>query len=116
MVKMNTKKGRELGAAIKQALLTGQFGDLFAPDFNVEDLDWEEIRCSDPDWESNLTQKQVREFCKRVIATAIAENSRADTEAADMGLGARPRRAAGKCFRARCSVAYFVAPSTHSFV
>lgn len=94
MVKLNSREGKEITAEIKAAVLNGDFGDIFAPTFDLEDLDWVDMRCSVPRWEAKLDQKQFREYTKRLITKLISENERSNTESEDIGLGPRPRRAA----------------------
>ena len=90
MVKLNSKKGKEIVAEIKQALLNGDIGDIFAPDFDQSEVDWVDFRCSNEKWEAGTTQKQFREAAQRIIKKLLDDNTAAAEEAADIGVN--PRR------------------------
>ena len=97
MVKWTTKKGKEMAAEIKHELLSGNWGDIFEPDFDVENIEWNDLKASNPEWDASFTNKQFRENVSRMIAKMIKEQDAADGEAADIGLGPR-RHGNGKAF------------------
>ena len=77
MVKLNSKKGKEIVAEIKQAILNGDIGDIFGSDFDQSEVDWVDFRCTNEKWEAATTQKQFREACQRIIKKLIEDTASA---------------------------------------
>jgi hypothetical protein len=93
--KWSSKKGRALAEEIKHELLSGNWGDIFDPNFRIDNVEWKDLKESNPEWDSSFDSKQFREKVSRLVARLISKQEAADGEAADIGLGPR-RRGNGK--------------------
>lgn len=95
MVKWTSSKGKLLAEQVKQALKSGTWGDIFAPDFDLDNFEMSDLKQSNPEWDASFSTKQFRENVGRMIGKMISDNDGADEEAADIGLGPRRRRGDG---------------------
>lgn len=98
MVKWTSSKGKLLAEQVKQALKSGTWGDIFAPDFDLDNFEMSDLKQSNPEWDASFSTKQFRENVGRMIGKMISDNDGADEEAADIGLGPRRRRGDGESF------------------
>jgi hypothetical protein len=91
MVKWTSKKGKELAAEIKTDLLSTKWGDIFDPAFDIENIEYNDLKASNAEWDSSFQNKQFKENVGRMVERLIKDQEAADGEAADIGLGPRRR-------------------------
>ena len=85
MVKWTSKKGKELQEEIKVAVLSGDWGNIFAPKFDPKDFEYSDLRESNDEWKEAFSQKQFRANVTKMIERMIIDHARAETEADDLG-------------------------------
>ena len=87
MVKWTSKKGKELQEEIKVAVLSGDWGNIFAPKFDPkEDFEYGDLRESSEEWKEAFSTKQFRTNVMKMIERLIADHARTETEADDLGV------------------------------
>ena len=86
-MKWTSKAAKPLIKRIHEALLSGDWGNIFSPGFDVEEFDFKAMRESDDDWTKAFSQKQFQSNTKNMILRLIEEHGRADFEANDLGGG-----------------------------
>ena len=89
MVKWTSKRGKEIQEEVKTSILSGDWGDIFAPDFDPEEFDYSEIRSSNEKWSKDTTQKQFRTNVKNMVMKLVENHAAATEEEADL-LGRHP--------------------------
>jgi len=87
MVKWTSKKGKELQEQIKGVILSGDWGNIFAPGFDSKDFDYKGLRSSNSEWDEAFSAKQFQTNVKAMIDWFIRDHGRAGAEAADLGDG-----------------------------
>jgi len=67
MVKWTSKKGKELQEQIKGVILSGDWGNIFAPGFDSKDFDYKGLRSSNSEWDEAFSAKQFQTNVKAMI-------------------------------------------------
>ena len=87
-LKWTSKAAKPFIEAMHQALLSGEWGNIFEPGFSVKDIDFVAFHESNDDWEKKFTSKQCRDNLTNWINKQISMKGQAAAEAAEIHGGA----------------------------
>jgi len=86
MVKWTSAQGKICQEEIRSEILGGDWGNIFSPGFDANSIKHVDLRASNQAWTDAFSQKQFTSNVKNMVTRLIAENNRADAEAADLGV------------------------------
>jgi len=87
IMKWTAAAAKPLIEAIKQQVLSGDWGNILEPGFDPKDFQYAELRETQTEWVKAFSQKQFRQNLEKWIEKTIEEANRAGAEASDLGRG-----------------------------
>jgi hypothetical protein len=60
-MQVEVEKGKALAEEIKTDLMSTKWGDIFDPAFNIENIEFNDLKTSNAEWDSSFQNKQFRE-------------------------------------------------------